>query len=179
MPSSDMVKDWRSRVARKKRKIISFEETVQLKIASLKRWIYSDREPLHDWEVRHFLYGADRSRKPVDAGWKTIKVGETWGGDGMSAWFRRTVRVPERFAGKPVDLGIYLGGDSLLSVNGVPHHGLDPFRDAVPLLRPARGGEELTLEIEAYVSWHSNEPAVKTFQCAYLGVPDAVIHEAY
>ena len=70
-----------------------------------------------------------------------LHVGETWGGPDMSALFRCRARMPAQFAGKKVVLKIYFGGDGLLSLNGKPYHGLDPFRDTVPLSERASGDE--------------------------------------
>ena len=60
------------------------------------------------------------ARPPAGAAWRPIRVGETWGGDEMSALFRAQARVPARFAGQKVVLRIYFSVDYLLSVNVEP-----------------------------------------------------------
>ena len=41
--------------------------------------------------------------------------------------------MPEEFDGQKMALQIFLGGDSLMKVNGVPYHGMDIFRSEVVL----------------------------------------------
>ena len=65
--------------------------------------------------------------------WKELNVGDKWGNNGWSAFFKNSFDMPERFAGKKVTLNVYFGGDSLLSLNGEPYQGLDPFRNSVLL----------------------------------------------
>ena len=56
-----IVERWRESVATKKRSIISFEDTIKLKIESLKPWIWSDTEPVDTWEIRQFHYYGSRT----------------------------------------------------------------------------------------------------------------------
>src|SRR5277367_2277642 len=105
-----IVNRWREGIATKKRRIISFEETLQLKIESLRSWIYYDPEPLDTWEIRHFNYTNKCERIWVDPDFKPIKVGETWGGENMSAMFRTKAKLPARYKGKKIVLRIYFSG---------------------------------------------------------------------
>ena len=59
-----------------------------------------------------------------------------------------------------VTLYVYFGGDSLVSVNGVPFQGLDPFRNAVVLTDCAKAGDTYDIDIESYFVWHSNESSL-------------------
>ena len=130
---------WRGAIKSKKRMIISLEEIMQQKIDSLKPWIFPETEPLDGWARRRFRYDTARNRTWVDPDWSPIGVGDTWGGEDMSCFFRCTARLPERFKGRKVALKLYFGGDGLLRISGQAYHGLDPFRDAVFVTDCARG----------------------------------------
>jgi alpha-mannosidase len=170
---------WRDEIKKKQRRIISFEETVEIKINSLKRWIFAETAPLEGWQCRQFHYTRKREREFIDSDWRPIRVGETWGGPDLSALFRCQGTMPLRFRGHKVALKIYFGGDGLLWLNGKPYHGLDPFRDTVILTCAARGDEVFDFEVESYIFWHFGEPEVKTFECSHFAVMDQEMNDIY
>ncbi len=170
---------WRKEIKGKSRRIISFEETVALKIESIKNRIYYDFEPVAGWTVRQFNFTSKRERAWVDDDFRPIHVGDTWGGPDMSALFRCTAVMPERFAGKKVALKVYFGGDGLLSVNGTPYHGLDPFRDTVILSGAAEPGTKYDFEVESFIFWHFGEGEIKTFESSHFALVDDAMNDAY
>jgi alpha-mannosidase len=174
-----IVERWRESVATKKRSIISFEDTIKQKIESLKPWIWSDREPIDTWEIRHFHYTNHSERNWVDKEWHPLRVGETWGGVDMSAMFRCSAKMPQRFKGKKVVFKLYFSGDSLLKINGIPYHGLDPFRDTVPLTPCATGEEAYEFDVEGYIKWHQGETVIKPFESSHFAVEDAALNAAF
>lgn len=170
---------WRIEIKGKQRRIISFGETVDIKIAALKRQIFPETVPLGGWEIREFRYTRHRERVFKDKDWRPIRQGETWGGPDTSALFRCNAKMPESFKGKRVVLKLYFGGDGLLSLNGTPYHGLDPFRDTVPLTDCATGNEEYRFEAESYIFWHFGESEVKTVEASHFARMDPEMHEIY
>jgi alpha-mannosidase len=174
-----ILRRWREEIKAKQRRIISFEETVDIKIASLRRWISPETVPLDGWEVREFQYTRHRERVFKDKTWRPIRVGETWGGPDTSALFRCKARMPASLKGRKVVLKIYVGGDGLLSVNGKPYHGLDPFRDTVPLTRRATGRERYDFQIESYIFWHFGESQVKTVEASHFAAMDPEMNDTY
>ncbi len=169
---------WRHEVKNKERRIISFEETVEIKINSVKALIYPERIPLDGWEVREFNY--TRKREKIFTGdWRPIKVGDTWGGPDVSALFRCKAQMPKEFAGKKVALKIYFGGDGLLYKDGSPYHGLDPFRDTVLLTEKAKGDEVYDFDAEAYIFWHFGESVIKTIESSEFAVMDQEMNDIY
>jgi len=175
----EIVERWRESVATKKRSIISFEDTIKLKIESLKPWIWQDIEPVDTWEIRQFHYNNHCERNWVDKEWRPLRVGETWGGPDMSAMFRCKTRMPAKFKGKKVVFKLYFSGDSLLYINGTPWHGLDPFRDTIPLTSCATGEEEYDFEAEGYIKWHYGESKIKQFDCSHFAVEDPELNAAF
>lgn len=170
---------WREEIKKKQRRIISFDETVDIKVKSLKRWICAQTAPVTGWEFREFRYTRHRERIYGSQDWRPIAVGQTWGGPDVSAEFRCTARIPQEFAGQKVVLKIYFGGDGLLYLDGRPYHGLDPFRDTVPLTDCATGQETYNLTAESYIFWHFGESEVKTLECSHLAVLDQEMHDTY
>lgn len=169
---------WRQEIKAKQRRIISFEETVEIKINSLKKMIFPETISLEGWEYREFTYTRKRE-KEFHFDWRQIKVGETWGGPDKSAQFRCQATMPTEFKGKKVALKLYFSGDGLLSVNGKPYHGLDPFRDTVLLTDCAKGNEVYDLEAESYIFWHFGESEIKNFECSYFAVMDQEMNDTY
>ena len=174
----EILRRWRDEIKLKQRRIISFEETVAIKIQSIKALIHPDTEPLDGWECREFIYTRKRERR-FTSDWRPIAVGQTWGQPDGSALFRCAAAMPKRCAGRKVALKIYFGGDGLLSIGGRPYHGLDPFRDTVLLAPSARGDETYDFAAEAYIFWHFGEPEMKTFECSHFAVVDQEMSDAY
>ena len=170
---------WRIGVKRKMRGIASFAERAQMRFDAIEQHVYTHRVALDEWQFRPCVYDAWGDYRYTDGDWRTIRVGEQWGGKRASAFFRRRVEIPQALAGRKVVLRIYVGGDSLLFVNGRPYHGLDPFRHEVPLCDAARAGECLDLLIESYVSYHAGDTKVHDFAIAELAGVDEAVRAAY
>ena len=170
---------WRDEIKLKQRRIISFEETVQIKVKSLKQLIFTDQVPLNGWEFRQFQYTRKRERIFSDETWQPIAVGESWGGADISAQFRCNATMPAHFAGKKVVLKLYFGGDGLLIINGEPYFGLDPFRDTVYLSDCATGKEQYQLAVESYIFWHFGESELKNFESSYFAIMDQEMNDIY
>lgn len=173
------VDDWRYATKGKQRGIFSFDQLVKIKLKELKKRIYTDVEPLAPWKMRECIYKGIGDYDYLYDGWKDLDVGDVWGGNGLSAFFKNSFTVPERFKGKKVTLNVYFGGDSLLSLNGKPYHGLDPFRNTVLLTEKAAGGEKYDVDVESYYVWHSNESTIKTLACSFVATVDPEIEKIY
>ncbi len=141
------------------------------------------RIPLDEWEIRQFRYRMPGETEDIDAEWRPFRVGDRWGGGpDISAYFRKTITIPAG-AGRQTDhrCASSLGGDSLVYVNGVPHHGLDIFRNEL-LLTPARRPAKLIeLFVESFVYWHGHggEPSTHALEMAEMVYVDPDIHAAY
>ncbi len=173
------VNDWRDGTKGKQRGIFSFDDLVSTKLKMLKKRIFTDLESIPAWKMRECVYKAPGEYEYFYDEWKEINVGDKWGRNGWSAFFKNSFDMPERFKGKKVTLNIYFGGDSLLSINGEPYQGLDPFRNTVLLTDCATGKEHYDVDIESYFVWHSDEPSIKTLSCSFIGAVDPVIEDIY
>ena len=173
------VNDWRDAVKGKQRGIFSFDDLVTIKLKELKKRIFIDVEFMKPWKMRECVYKDIGDYEYLYDGWKDLEVGGHWGGNGLSAFFKNSIDIPARFKGKKVSLNMYFGGDSLVSLNGVPYQGMDPFRNSVPLSDCAEGGEHFDIDVESYFVWHSNESTDKRLECSFIGVTDPEIEEVY
>ncbi len=173
------VDDWRDATKGKQRGIFKFDDVAALKIKTLKKRIYTDIESIPAWKMKECIYKGVGDYEYLYDEWKELNVGDRWGNNGWSAFFKNSFDLPERFKGKKVTLNVYFGGDSLLTLNGKPYQGLDPFRNSVLLTNCAEGNEHYDVDIESYYVWHSNESTVKTLSCSFIGVVDPVIEEIY
>ncbi|MEI7834185.1 MAG: alpha-mannosidase, partial [bacterium] len=170
---------WREGVRGKERRVFRLEERIEIRIAAIEKRLHQQRFPLDEWETRNFFYRMPDDIEFTEPDWRKIHVGENWGGPNVSAYFRRSVTIPDEMDGKPVMMRMYLGGDSLVTVNGVPHAGLDIFRNELMLTPKAKAGETFDILIESYVYWHGGEPNVHAIEIAELATVDPEIHAAY
>ncbi len=173
------VDDWRDATKGKQRGIFSFDDLVTVKLKTFKKRIYTDIESIPAWKMKECIYKAPGEYEFFYDEWKDLNVGDKWGNNGWSAFFKNSFTIPERIKGQKVTLNVYFGGDSLLSLNGEPYQGLDPFRNSVLLTNCAEGNEHFDVDIESYYVWHSNESTVKTLSCSFIGCVDPEIEEIY
>ncbi len=108
-------------------------------------YIYDRKNPIPYEEA------VKRTFKPIQTG---KKWGQLWG----SAWFKLTGTVPPSFGGKEVVALVDVDGEGCLFENGTPRYGLtyskSNFSDhgtkrRIPLYKKAKGGEPVSLLIEA------------------------------
>ena len=163
----------------KKRTKYCFEEQVDLKLKELKCCMYKDIISVDNWVMRHAYYKEPNQYEYTDEQWKPIKVGEYWGGKDMSCFFRQTVKIPSSMKGEKVVLQMFLGGDSLVSINGQPYQGMDPFRNIVVLTQKASGDEVFDISVESYCFYsHDGEGECKLV-CSSIASIDTEMEQIY
>lgn len=173
---------WRWVVKSKQRGAFSAKDQAEIKIKDLKTKVYSDFTICDNWMIRQFYFreeGTFGYKEWIDADYKPIKVGEHWGGEDVSAMWKQTITIGPEYKGKKVVLLLYMEGDSLVSINGRPYQGIDPFRNIVYLTDCAEGGETYDIEVESYYMWHSNESINKTLMSSHLAVVDDEMSDIY
>jgi len=170
---------WQVGVKQKHRGLADILERIDKRIQIIKNYIYDLRHPLEKWQFRQGYYRGFGEYDFIDKNWSSICVGDQWGDEGYSAIFRRQVKVPPEFTGKKTALRIFVGGDSLLSINGKPYHGVDPFHHEVVLADCSKGGEVFDLELESYIAYHDESEYPLTFAVAELVSIDTDVNNAY
>ncbi len=120
------------------------------------------------------------------SGWKDIKVGDSWAGNGEFAWFKMQFTVPKEFDGKTL-VGLFrfgttgwLGGEGCLFINGVPYQGVDPNHPDVILTEKAKTGQkfELVAECVSTPVWQNNRHVVK-MERADIAVLNPAVKDYY
>ncbi len=175
----EMLGDWREAIKGKQRGLFSFENVVELKLKALKSRIYKQTVQVDEWMMKQVYFKGTGIYEDIDKEWRPVKVGENWGGNDVSCFFKQKIKIPESMENEKVVLLLYLGGDSLLSINGVPHQGMDPMRNIVYLSERARANEEYDLSVESYYMWHAGEPEIKRIECSCLASVDIEIEKIY
>jgi len=174
-----VIRRWRTNVKLKMRGNASFEERAQLRFDALKAQTHSKRVRVDNWMLRKARYENPGEYRFLDPAWRPIKVGQTWGGEDMTGFFKQRIRIPIELAGEKVALQIFLGGDSLVSINGVPWHGMDIFRNEFPLTGKAKAGEVFDVEIESYMNFQGINAKTNELLASDLVVIDQKMHDAY
>ncbi|MGJ3238027.1 MAG: alpha-mannosidase [Anaerolineae bacterium] len=175
----EMMSRWRTKQKNAQRRIINFSERVNLRLDAIQERMAIQRHAIPDWEIKQVYYRDVGVYEDIDPDFRPIRVGNSWGGPDVSAFFRRDVTIPQAMNGQRVFLRIYVGGDSLLRLDGVPHHGLDPFRNVVLLTESAQGGKTHHIELESYIYWYPSESDYNVFRAAELVTIDAEVEAAY
>lgn len=110
------------------------------RIEELRLWRNAREIPVKDWR---FSAGGDGTHE--------IEAGDFWPEIGIPVWLSARTRVPEEWAGLPVELELWLGGEGFVEVSAGEARmasGLNPFHRSFSLLDEARGGEEVGVEAE-------------------------------
>lgn len=172
-------RSWRMGVKKKQRGIANFEERVQMRFELIEKHLFSKQIPITGWQCRHATY-QDWGKYDFLEDWHDISAGTGWGTLGSSIFFRSDVVIPPELDGQEVMLRLYFGGDSLLSVDGKPWHGIDPFRHDLFFLDKAKAGAKYRLESETYAHFHApKKDGRHTFALAELAVPDRAVWDAH
>ncbi len=125
---------------------------IERHIQRLEAYVYYEPIDLTSWQIRQAVYHGPGNYEFIDADWREIALGESWGGPDITAFFHTSLTVPESHSGTNTVLDLFLdGGEAQISINGRPWQGLDWNRSIVPLEELAVAGHELELDIEAFI----------------------------
>lgn len=126
-------------------------------LSELDRRMVMDRQRVEDITMCECGYKNGANMPPADAVWRKFGWGETFGGSfEWHGWFRATLRIPERFRGKPVELYNYASRQSpqfITYLDGKTVQGMDPNHRVFPLDSEKSEYELLTY---AYVGYNSD-----------------------
>lgn len=165
----------------KKRIRYSFREIINLKLAEFRPRVFKYAIPCDNWQKKEAYYKGVGVYDYIDSEFVPICVGDKWGGPDVTCFFRKEVEIPKELAGERVELQFYVGGDSLVSVNGEPKQGLDPFRNSFLLTPKAKAGEKFNIDVEAYCFYAAAAEGLekRTFECCTFSVIDKEISDIY
>lgn len=146
-------------------------------------------EELHLWRnarehwIEHWWFSAE------DGEAQEIRLGDLWPESAVPACLRAEITVPEGWAGEPVELELWLGGEGFVRLSTGVTGGLDPFHRSFFVTEKARGEEPLRIEAEVVArSMFGSKVSEPRLVRAHLVVPEkevrelardlAVVHEA-
>jgi alpha-mannosidase len=115
------------------------------RIEELRLWRNAYESPVKGWR---FVAGdeAGASGETHD-----IEAGDFWPEIGIPVRLSARASVPEEWAGLPVELELWLGGEGFVEISVGDRRaasGLNPFHRSFPVLDEARGGEGVGIEAE-------------------------------
>src|SRR5215210_1461923 len=110
------------------------------RIEELRLWRNAYESRIEGWR---FVAGGGKAHD--------LRPGDFWPEIGIPVRLSSCTKVPEEWAGLPVELELWLGGEGFVEISaggGRTAGGLNPFHRAFPVLDEARGGEEVEIEAE-------------------------------
>src|SRR5918993_2867555 len=136
------------------------------RIEELRLWRNAYEGPVKGWR---FVTGDGEPRG--------IDPGDFWPEVGIPVWLSALAMVPEEWAGLPVELELWLGGEGFVEISVGSRRsasGLNPFHRTFPVLDEARGGEEVQVEAEVVSKgMFGSNVAEPRLERARLVVPEA------
>ena len=111
-----------------------------------------------------------------EARFQDIRLGDFWPEVALPVWLRTETPVPEEWAGEPVELELWLGGEGFVRLSNGITGGLNPFHRRFRVAEKARGGERVGIEAEVVSKglWGS-EVAEPRLERAALVVPEMAV----
>lgn len=112
-------------------------ERAARRIEELRLWRNALEAPVEEWRFRA---GEKAPRK--------LRLGDFWPEEALPVHLSAEARVPEGWAGLPVELELWLGGEGFVRLSTGVTGGLNPFHRTFPVAEKARGGEVVGVEAE-------------------------------
>jgi alpha-mannosidase len=107
------------------------------RIEELRLWRNARESRIEEWR-----FSADGGEG------KEIRLGDFWPEEALPARFSAEAKIPEGWAGSPVELELWLGGEGFVSLSTGFSGGLNPFHRSFPVTQKAAGGERVGIEAE-------------------------------
>ena len=113
-------------------------ERIQRRIEELRAWRNAREVTIPDWQ---FTRAAGGDPEP-------IRLGDFWPVHELPVTIATSARIPETWAGAPVELELSLGGEGFVRLSTGLQAGLNPMHHRFPVVEAAAGGEEIRIETE-------------------------------
>lgn len=170
------------------------EQILVRKLEGIKGFIEAKNLEISGWKTREGVYQAPQCYEQL-TGWTDTHPGDTWAcRDALTRWFSAEFVLPEGYDGEDAVLELEVGGEAIVSVNGVIKSALTSFlypnqvtRTRVYLPGGLRAGERVRLDIEAHMNYmefakyrdQGETEIVYTFRRADLVLVDRAVEAFY
>jgi len=134
------------------------------------RWF----KELHAWRSARVTPVSDWTFTGVDGVTHELKVGDAWPSvdPNQQVMLTATATIPTAWAGQPVELELWLGGEGFVKLTPGYQTGLNPFHHDFRVTDAAGGGEAIRIEAEVmpkgFFGTHNHSPAISR---ALLAIP--------
>src|SRR5215208_1970107 len=130
-------------------------------------------EELHTWRNAREYPIREWSFTGRDGATRTLNLGKDWPVVNLPVQLSADTTIPNEWAGQPVELELWLGGEGFVRLSSGVEGGLDPFHRSFRVTEAARGGEPLEIQAEVVPKGlfgsHVREPRLER---ACLAVPE-------
>ncbi|MDF2924182.1 MAG: hypothetical protein K0R57_3096 [Paenibacillaceae bacterium] len=128
---------------------MAFAKRIQRFIEQLHANRWKESVELHDWSCRRAVY-VEEGEYIHKEGTETVSPHGLDSTPGETLFLEKRVVVPAGWQQEKTGLVFLAGGEGLLSVNGMPYHGLDKNRSFVPLSGQLAADGEFSVMVELY-----------------------------
>lgn len=148
-------------------------------LEELKKYRYSECIEIETFRMCRQDDNAFADPKYDDKNWETLQLGESWGGYDQVMWLRTTVKIPDSFLGKKIELLLDLGpreceetsAESLLYIEGEAYHGLDNWHFGAALTEKWSRVKEFQIALRCWSGMVSSKRKIHRSQICTLHVP--------
>jgi alpha-mannosidase len=109
----------------------------KVRVEELKLWRNARESRIEEWR-----FAADGGEA------RHVRLGDFWPEEALPASLSAEAKIPEDWAGSPVELELWLGGEGFVRLSTGFSGGLNPFHRSFPVTDRAEGGEEIVVEAE-------------------------------
>jgi alpha-mannosidase len=112
-------------------------ERLQRRIEEFRAWRNARQHPIPEWQ---FTAGGQT---------RQLRLGDFWPVIEAPVQFRAEAQVPPDWDGQPVELELWVGGEGFVRFSTGYQAGLNPMHHRFPVTEKAKGGETITIDVEA------------------------------
>ncbi len=113
------------------------EQRIERRLEELRAWRNAREQVIPTWQ---FSTSSGATRE--------LELGEFWPVIETPVSFTTTAQIPAAWAGQPVELELWLGGEGFVRFSTGYQAGLNPMHHRFPVVERAAGGESITIDAE-------------------------------
>ena len=113
-------------------------ERLLRRIEELRAWRNAREVQIPDWQFT----GSDGQTRQ-------LRLGDFWPVHEVPVQLSASAQIPGEWAGQPVELELWLGGEGFVKLSTGYQAGLNPMHHRFPVTEKAKGGETIGIEVEA------------------------------